>query len=257
MRTYPITLSNGDTINVSHIGINHTASGITISNNASTYNREFDNNDEVCIDADANSIRYCIIGDIKEAYQILRNEIFAKKPQSIYEYTLCIENTIVRCFGDFSKSKNRLFSFPTEKDVISGKKNIGKVSDLFHKNMAFGVERAMLAQNLLIETGIKSTFKASSTIVNDKLINHAYNLISQDGKFYIFDATFPSIINDKVCPLICEIPEEVYNKISNPNSDIGISVNVTHFNPLQNMEYNITYDAEREEVYNKGKTYTK
>ena len=115
----------------------------------------------------------------------------------------------------------------------------------------------MLSQNLLIELGIKSIYKASGTIIDGKECVHAYNLISHDGKYYIFDATIPTVDNDKLSPIICEIPEDVFDILSNPNGNIGISVEVTHLNPLINADCNITYDAGREDIYKQSKVYTK
>ena len=248
MRKYPIVSSNGEVFNASNIGVNHTAVGTFIGGMASSYNKEFDNEDEVCLESGLGDIRYCKIGDIKEAYQILKEEIIAKKPHNIDDYAECVQKTVMRYFGDFSNIKNRLSFFPSEED-INGNIEIGKVSDLAHKNAAMCVERAMLAQNLLMEIGINSFFKASGVIINGKLDAHAYNLVNHDGKCYIFDVTIPTIRSDKISPLVSEIPQEVFDKLSKPNQDIGISVELDHFNPLQNKEYSVTYDAGRKEVY--------
>lgn len=252
MRKYQITSSNGEIYTMSHIGVNHTANGLFIGGNISSYNKEFDNEDEVCLESGLDDIRYCKIGDIRETYKILKEEILSKRPHNVEDYSECVQRTINRYFGDFSKVKTRLSYYPCEDD----NKEIGKVSDLAHKNAAMCVERAMVAQNLLMEIGIKSTFKMSGVIINGNVDAHAYNIISHDGKYYIFDVTIPTIRNDRLSPLICEIPKEVYDKIIKPNQDIGISVEVSHYNPLQKKDYNIIYDAGRKDIYEK-ESYTK
>ena len=257
MRKYPIVSSNGEIYNVNHIGANHTAVGSTIGGNASSYGKAFDSLDEVCLESGMGDIRHCVIGDIKEAYIILREEIRAKQPRSILDYALCVQNTILKYFGDYSSVKKRLSFFPSDEDIEYDGKEMGKVSDLAHKNAAMCVERAMLAQNLLIEIGIKSIYKISGVIVNGKPDAHAYNLVSHDGKYYIFDATIPTINMDKISPIICEISKEVFDKLSKPNCDIGVSVSIEHFNPLQNKDYSITYDAGRDESYVPEKPITK
>lgn len=257
MKKYPITLPNGEVINASHIGVNHTIDDNVIGTNASSYSRDFDNDDEVCIEIGVKGIRYAKIGDIKEAYKLLRNEIITKTLRNIDGYSECVYNVVSRYFGNFKEANKHNNYFPTDEEIAYNNKTIGKVSDLAYKNMALSFERAMLAQNLLMEIGIKSTFKASPVIINDKVQDYAFNIVSHDKKHYIFDTTIPTVNNDKVSPLICEIPNEVYEKLIKANSDIGYSVDVTHYSPLQNMDYHIVYDAGREDVYKVDKSYTK
>lgn len=256
MRKYRVKRSNGEYVYMSHIGINH-AVGVSFGGLASSYNGVFDEEDNVNIESGIDDIRYCTIGDIKEAYEILKDSLINRKPKNFLEYSLCVEEAVLRYFGDYSNTKNRLSFFPDDEEVtIDGKKQ-GKVSDLAHQNAAMCVERAMLSQNLLKTLGIDSTYKASGIINNGKNEGHAYNLVAHDGKYYIFDATIPTICDNEISPIICEIPEDVYEKISNPSQDIGISVHVSHYNPLQKKDYDITYDAGRKEVYEINKDFTK
>lgn len=257
MRKYQMTRANGELFTVSHIGVNHTATNSIIGGTASSYDKSFDELDEVSLENGIGDIAYCTIGNIKEAYIILKEEIKAKQPSNIFKYAECVQNTVLRYFGDFSKTSKRLSYFPSDEDVYYNSKKMGCVSDLAHKNAAMCVERAMLSQNLLIELGIKSIYKASGVIINGKPDVHAFNLISHGGKYYIFDATIPTVREAKISPIICEIPKEVFDKLSKPNSDIGISVETEHFNPLQNKDYSIIYDAGREDIYNTKKSFTK
>ena len=253
MRKYQLIGTNGEIYTLSYIGVNHTANNEINKDNLSSYNKEFDNNDEVCLD----DSRHCIIGNISEAYKILKEEIISKRPINIVDYSECVQRTIMRYFGDYSHVKRRLSYFPTDKEIEQNEKEIGLVSNLAHKNAALSIERAMTAQNLLMEIGIKSVFKVSGVIINDKPDIHAYNLLNHDGKYYLFDVTIPTVNNDKLSPLICELPKDVYDIISNPNSDIGIEVKVSYFNPLSGEECEVIYDAGRKDIYQIEKSYHK
>lgn len=248
MRKYLMRLEDGTEYKVNHIGGNHNADGVTFGGVMSSYRQPFDNLDEVNMENGICDIRHCIIGDIKEAYTFLKKDIVATNPRDLYEYAECVQNAILNYFGNYSNISNRLSYFPTDDEIKDGKE-MGKVSDLAHKNAAKCVERAMVAHNLLFEIGLDTTFKSSGVIVNGKEDAHSYNLIKYADKYYLFDATIPTLRNGKTSPIICEIPKEVYEKITSPYSNIGESILVTHYNPLQQEDYEIVYDAGRDELY--------
>lgn len=256
MRKYRIKDENGNVNTASYIGLNHYADGTIIPGAMASYHRYFDNDDLVSIESEKEGSRHGTIGNVKEAYTYLREEIFSKEPHDLFDYAECIEQVVFRYFGNYYYAKKRLSYFPTDEEVSEGEKR-GRVSDLMHKNMALCTERAMLSQNLLFAIGFDSVFKADGIIINGREKPHAYNLISHGGKYYIFDSTIPTLVKNKVNPIICEIPKEVYEKISNPNSNIGYSVNVKHIDPLTNTECDITYDAGRDNIYKEEKEYTK
>ena len=237
------------------IGTNR-INGWKIAGFDSSFNGQFGDDDIVGIEADIADNRYCTIGDVREAYEILKNILINNKPETIYEQAECVEEAVLAYFGDYSNTNERLDYFPDEEEVADGKKE-GRVSDLAHKNAAMCVERSMLAQNLLKTLGIDTTYKMSGIFINGKNDSHAYNLISHDGKYYLFDVTIPTLKDDKICPIICEIPKDVYDKISNPASHIGESIHVCHYNPLQKKDYDIVYDAGRKELYETEKTISK
>ncbi len=256
MREYPLKI--GDNIyNMYHIGVNHTAYGSYIGGVISAYNELLDNNDEVNIESGIGDMRHCVIGDIREAYEILKEILKTRNPESFMEYMECVQETIQKYFGDYSNVEKRLSFFPDDDDVYNGVKEIGKVSDLAHQNAAMCVERSMVSQNLLKTLGFDATIKQSGIINNGKKEAHAYNLVAHDGKYYIFDSTIPTLREGVISPIICEIPKEDYDKISSPTQEIGESVHVIHFNPLQNKEYDITYDAGRKDVYEIESSFTK
>ena len=255
MREYQVKVNDGSIFKAAHIGLNHCANGKTYDGVISSYNRFFDDSDVVNMVDVKGDIRHGIIGDITEAYKILREEISSREPRHPMEYIKCIEKTIMLYFGYQSNSVKRLDHFPSDNNKKG--KPIGKVSDLAHKNIAMSIERAMVAQNLLVDSSVETYFKISGVIINGKEDVHAYNIIKIDGKYYIFDATIPNISNYELNPIVCEIPEEVYLKMISPLSNIGYSVQVSHINPVNNQEYNIIYDAGREDIYQVDKTNNK
>ena len=248
MRGYPIKTSTGEVWKLHAIGCNHTANNYCYGGIISSYDKPFDNEDHVYLENGLDDIRSCTIGDVKDAYEILKEVISTYKPKTLEDYAFCVQEVIIRYFGDYQNIKSRLSFFPTLDDLDLGVE-MGKVSDLAHKNAAMCVERAMLSQNLLHLLGIKAIYKISGVVINGKIDIHAFNLIEFKGKYYIFDATIPTLKDEKISPLICEIPKEVFDKISSPLQDVGESVQVIHYNPLQNKDYDIIYDAGRKEIY--------
>ena len=247
MRKYLTVDKFGEEFYMYHIGVNY-ANGTSFGGKASSYSKKFDNEDEVNIESGIGDIRYAVIGNIKEAYEILKKYLEKEKPSNIYEYSECVQKTILDYFGDYSNTNERLNFFP-DVEMIEEGASIGKVSDLAHKNAAMCIERAMTSQNLLKDLGFDVTFKASGIMINGKPDAHAYNLLSYNDKYYLFDATIPTIRDDKISPIIGEIPKDIYEKIKNPSSDIGASIHVVHYNPLKDKEYDITYDSNRKDIY--------
>lgn len=236
MRQYQIITKDGEIKRMSHIGVNYNNLKEEQKDYLSSYDKAFVESDEIVI-PNGNKLSYCTIGDIKEAYVIFRNNIASNRPRNVEDYIACIQNVMLAYFGNLFNAKKRKLN---EKY---------KVSDLAHKNSAIGIERAMLAQNLLWEIDVKSIFKISMVIVDNKPIIHAYNIVSYDDKHYIFDSTLQSVRNGFISPIICEIPNDVYEEIILPTSSDGISVEVTHFDPLQNKDITVIYDANREKYY--------
>ena len=255
MRKYPVTTSDGNIYNMYHIGVNH-AHGLSYGGMISSYKEILDNEDEVKIESGIGEQRYCTIGNIKEAYEILKKHLIDKRPETLFEYAYCVQKTVLDYFGGYSNIKKRLSYFPDEEEVNSGIK-IGTVSSMAHQNAAMCVERAMLSHNLLKSLKIDSTFKMSGFMVNGKSDSHAYNLLASNGKYYLFDATIPTLRDNTISPIICEIPKDTYDKISSPLQDIGESVHIIHYNPLQDKDYDVIYDAGRKNVYEVTSSFIK
>jgi len=194
----------------------------------------------------------CVIGDISDIYFLFGGNVAERQPQSFEDYCVCIMKTIQDYFGDYSNVDERMDNYP-DLDYIADGQPIGKVSNLCGKNSAMCVERAMVAQNLLKLLGINSHYKCSGIVKNDKKEVHSYNLIEHQGKYYIFDATMPTLINEEISPLVAEVPKEVYDELVQIRTSDGISAEVSHYNPLRSEDITVVYDAGRKRSYNASK----
>jgi len=236
-----------------YIGCNHTDfakfGGIN-----SSFNGTF-SNEEVLVESGMYYVP-CVIGNISDAYQILKDELYIIKPTNIFQLSECIFNTVQKYFGNYENISQRM-NFYHDIDEIDYGMEMGKVSNLKGQNAAMCVERAMLSQNLLTSLGINSFYKASGINKDAQPEVHAYNIIEYKEKYYIFDTAIPTLIDNKVNPLICEIPKEVYEEIISPQQDIGYSVAVNHYNPLMNKQVSIIYDSKRDKIYNSENSKTK
>lgn len=229
-----------------YIGTNHLAIGATISRIQSSFDGEF-SNQQVLIEDGIGARIPCVIGDIKEAYEMLKSKL-NKDVIGIEEICEKVFEVVWEYFGDYSKISERL-SYYNDLDEIESDKDIGRVSNLRGKNSAMCVERAMLSQNLLKSLGIESYYKQSQIIKNGDIDTHAYNIISHNNKYYIFDSAIPTLKNGKVNPLVAEIPREAYEQIISSDPWVGCSIEVNHYNPLRDTDVNIVYDAGRKYKY--------
>ena len=69
MRKYQLISSDGMMFNVFHIGVNHLANGSKYGGKASSYDKAFDNEDEIGIENGLDEIRYCKIGNAATSYR--------------------------------------------------------------------------------------------------------------------------------------------------------------------------------------------
>lgn len=189
------------------------------------------------------------IGNIKEAYEILKLKIKNVDTTDVYAISDVIIETVNDYFNGYANIDHRM-KYYKETDFEKHEEN--KISNLKGTGAAMCVERAAVAQNLLISLGINSFFKTSGIINNNNDEVHSYNIIEHNNKYYIFDTSLPNLINGKPNPLIAEIDKEAFDLLSYPLSDQGISITVSHYNPYTNKDITITYDSYRNkqiEVY--------
>ena len=266
MRKYQVKLEDGTMANMSYIGLNYTIDGNALDDIISSYNRNFDNNDVIIVTDGKTTPRYATLGDINKAYGLLRTEVASRLPRDTESYLSCVQRAIELYFGPYAKNKKkRLSHYPTDEEIKNEGKEIGKISDLGGKtpplNLAVSLERAVVAQNLLMSCSIdvNSIFKISATTINGKDRVHAYNLVHEtlEDKYYICDFAIPTLREGEISPIVCEIPKEVYEQMISPLPLVGYSVEVDYNNPVNKKDYLITYDAGRNKIYKVGQSLTK
>ena len=232
-------------VNDKYIGCNFTGYAY-IGGVASSYSGVF-KDEEVLISSSLDYIP-CMMGNVNEAYEMLKDNIIKNNATEFIDICACIYDTVDNYFGGIKNIDKRM-SYYKDLDEIENEDDITKVASLKGTGAAMCVERAMLSQNLLLSLGINSIYKASGIKKNGHNEIHAYNLVSNDDKYYIFDASMPTERNEKISPLITEIPQEVFNQISSPSHKEGYSVKITHYNPLRNIDVEVIYDAYRDNIY--------
>jgi len=205
-----------------------------------SFDGSFDN-ENIIVEYDIGSIRFGKIGNISEAYKNLKEKIGSRESCTFEELCSIVFEVVDEYFGRFENVKDRL-SYYKDYDYAESEDDYGRISELKGKSSAMCVERAALAQNLLKSLGINSIYKATEIIINGKKEAHAFNLVEFEGKCYIFDSTIPTLRNDRIDPLVGEIPKEVFDKISMPMFT-GYGVEITHYNPLRDKEVTIVYDS--------------
>ena len=237
-------------VSYSYIGCNHTANNIKIGGCISSYDAMLTNEDTVYIENGIGDIRYAKLGNINEAYEILKKIIKKRNPKNFFGISECIMETVNLYFGNYSNVEERLSYFPTEDEIYYDGASIGTVSSIAHKNAAMCVERSMVSQNLLKSLNINSYIKIAGFINNAGIYDvHAFNLVSNSNKYYIFDTTQPTLKDNVISPIVAELPKDVYEQLIMPIGNFGVSVHVKHFNPLTNKDYDVIYDAGRLKEY--------
>ncbi|MBR2240458.1 MAG: hypothetical protein IJ890_03625 [Clostridia bacterium] len=199
-------------------------------------------------------LRYVQLGDVKDAYDILEGKL-SEKNIEFEDVMRYIAETVQEYFGDYSNVGSRMKNYPDEDEVEMFSKERGKASDLQGKNAAMCVERAMLSQNLLKNVseklpGMKSYFKETGIEIQregdkPKREAHAFNLVSYNGKYYIFDSTIPKGTKDNLQPIVAELPEHVFTSlVESPR--IGYAIEIEHISALtgKKMHYTLDYRAE-------------
>ncbi len=228
-----------------YIGINHINSTM-FGGIDSSFNNIF-KDEEILVEAGMDYIP-CQVGDISEIYDILKKNLDEKMPSNFHDLANLIFEAVQTYFGNYSNINDRMNNYHDLDEIEYLNLEVGKVSDLKGKNAAMCVERAIVTQNILKTLGYNSYYKASGIVKDGKIEGHAYNLVENNGEYYIFDTAIPTIENGKISPIVASIPKEVFDKMKSPSSSIGYSVMVSHFNPLRNTDVSITYDEGREEL---------
>lgn len=222
------------------IGANYT-NGVIRGGYLSSFNGVFQD-ELISIESGILNILNTKIGNIKDAYVILKEKVNNIDSNNIYELAHIVFETVDEFFDGINNINLRM-NYYYSSDEEESKNN--KISNLKGTGAAMCVERAALSQNLLKFLGINSFYKTSGIIINNKKEIHSYNLVEYDDEYYIFDASIPNLINNQINPLISKIDKETFTLLSAPISDIGISTTVSHYNPYRFIDVNITYDSGR------------
>ena len=212
----------------------------------------------VLLESGISDFRYAQLGDIKDAYTILENKLSNSSNIVFEDVMRYIAETVQKYYGDYSNVSSRLENYPDEDEVKMFSKQRGKASDLQGKNAAACVERAMLSQNLLKYVSKKipelnSYFKETGIEIygngeKPKREAHAFNLVSYDGKYYIFDSTIPKGTKDNLQPIVAELPEHVFTSLVE-SSRVGYAVELEHISALTGKKMHYTLDYKAEEKY--------
>ena len=234
------------------------ASGYTMNwvyNPKSTFGGVF-KNEVALLESGLMDFRYVQLGDVKDAYNTLENKLSNSRKIIFGDVMRYIAETVQEYFGDYSNVSSRLENYPGEDEVEMFSKERGKISDLQGKNAAMCVERAMLSQNLLKYVseklpGLESYFKETGIEIQregdkPKREAHAFNLVSYNGKYYIFDSTIPKGTKDNLQPIVAELPEHVFTSlVESPR--IGYAIEIEHISALtgKKMHYILDYRAEK------------
>lgn len=234
-----------------------------VSNPKSTFGGVF-KNEVALLESGIMNYRYIQLGDVKDAYDILENKLSNLKNIEFEDVMRFIAETVQEYFGDYSNLSSRLENYPDEDDVRLFSMERGKASNLKGKNAAACVERAMLSQNLLKYIseklpGLESYFKETGIEIQrdedkPKQEAHAFNLVSYNGKYYIFDSTIPKGTKDNLQPIVAELPEHVFTSLVE-SSRIGYAVELEHISALtgKKMHYILDYYAESKYKTNDSK----
>jgi len=257
---YKLLNENNDVIAIGRsIGINN-VNNLAFSDSFSAYNKTIDDSDRIYLGNSLAEQRMISIGNIDEAYEMLNQTLKKNYDKTFIDACASILETVNFYFGGFACSSERLTYFPLEKDVSTGKVARGKLSSIKKKNVALGEERAILSQNLLQYLGYDSLIKFSFVNIcgeEEKEIVHAYNLIQNDNKYYLFDATYPTLTDGRMNPIIIELDKDTFDNLAYPlNNDKEIlktSVDVEHFDPLSVQFIKIRYNSNIIDVKQKVK----
>lgn len=233
------------------------AAGYTMNwvyNPKSTFEGKF-KDEVVLLESGLIAFRFVQLGNVKDAYNILERKLSNLSNINFENAMRYIAETVQEYFGDYSNVSSRLENYPDEEEVRELLVERGKVSNLQGKNAAMCVERAMLSQNLLKYIseklpGLNSYFKSTGIEIQEedkqKREAHAFNLVSYNGKYYMFDSTIPKGTKDNLQPIVAELPKNVFKSLVE-SQRIGYAVELEHISALtgKKMNYTLDYRAER------------
>lgn len=204
---------------------------------SSVYEEKFTDNDEVIYPGAKEAIR---IGSSEKVSDEIKDILLSR--DNMETYIDCVQKAVSSHF--FLNKQNVL-------PIYSKNPTLRMLQKAYQSNSPYYIEMAMVAHNCLCHCGLNPIFKISSVTlkIGNIYINffHAYNLFSDQGKYYIFDSSFPVINNlEKGFDYrVCEISKEVYDdmKISNGKT-YGVKLPHPRFLDIV-LEYEMIYDSDK------------
>jgi len=228
------------------IGANYN-NGVRYGGYLSSFNKSF-SDELISIQTGIDGHINTVIGDISDAYNMLKDKIKLINLQDIYEISCVVFQVVDEYFNGINNLESRLNYYKDEDELKENEYN--KISNLKNSGAAACVERAALSQNLLRFLGINSYYKSSGIKKDGRNETHSFNIIEFNNEYYIFDSSIPNLINNTINPLITKLSKEEFDLITYPMSNKGISISVSHYNPYRNKDVSITYDSGRKiQVY--------
>lgn len=165
--------------------------------NSSIYNGFIFENTSVAVGIIGKDFKRFKTGNLDDVYSELFSKV--KKDDDLFTKLNIVYSIIISYFG-YGDVKERIKYYFYNDNVT--------LESLKGKNLAVCLEDAVLSQNMLRLLLINSTLKVSLVQYDNGVYDtHAYNLISYNNKFYIFDSRFPS--NNS--PVIGQLSESEYS----------------------------------------------
>ena len=209
------------------VGLYYNKNNSDSSGIVSVYKVPFADNDEVILDINED-IRKIIVKDIK-----------------IIGYGNCNnsnnENAIDKAYHLISDGIYR-------KDLRSQKDYMYLAQEVL-KNIPDGIERAIIAHNVLKWCNVETVFKMSMSEIDGKIIPYAYNVIKLGDSYHIFDSVKPMFDEElREYPIVTDISEKQYQRLVDPNGEIGCEICVHHEDKIPDKKYDVIYDVGTEKL---------
>lgn len=206
------------------------------------YHHSFKEDDEVEFDDPQDGYQTVKLNSVKSLDSEMRESLTNRSRTD--EYIDCISRTVLS--HEYNNNNNLKALLTYDRIATTSEKEKAYCGNSKHY-----IEVAMASQNCLQHCEKKSTFKLSWVEVRlaDKTrvrFVHAYNLVNENGKYYIIDFSLPKANSEKGifdC-VVGEISLEAYNDMTNPYGGM-YGVRINHPEVLSIPEYEIIYDVDK------------
>lgn len=209
---------------------------------SSVYEEKFTDNDEVIYPGAKEAIR---IGSSEKVSDEIKDILLSR--DNTETHISCVQKAVS---SHFSLNKQNMLP------IYSKNPTLRMLQQAYQSNSPYYIEMAMVAHNCLYHCGMKPIFKISSVTlrIGNIYVNffHAYNLFSNQGKYYIFDSSFPVINNLErgFEYTVCEISKEVFDDMKDSSGKTyGVKLMHPKFFDII-PDYELIYDIGKEKIVN-------